>query len=304
MASAKDIVGNKDMKEEEENENDENDENVVISTKTKTVLSELGLTTSHPLLLGSASFTRKLILSEMGVPYIKLVRPIDEKALGDRSGQDGSSPHELVLLLAQAKMDHLVMELASGRCDDELPSHHPSATTTDDDNNNNHNNNNNEWILLTGDQVVTCQNRILEKPESIDEAKEFLNLYSVAPPSTVGSCVIHHHPSGIRVSGVDTATIYFRPTIAVTDGIEGNNNNISNNNDGPSSASSSLIDKLIEVGEPVMSCAGGLMIEHHLVQEHVERIDGTVDSVMGLSKGLVLQLLQDLAIKLQEQRQQ
>jgi septum formation protein len=225
-------------------------------------LAHFGL--PQPLLLGSASFTRKLILKEMNVNFVKLVRPIDEKSLGDRS-QD--APKDLVLTLAKAKMDHLVQEIQAGNCQDDLP------TTSD----NNNNNKNEEWIVLTGDQVVvTCQGHILEKPESIDEAKAFVATYGQSPPSTVGSCVLHHMPSGIQVSGVDTATIYFRPTIATAD----------------------LIDNLLKDNAPVLSCAGGLMIEHPLVREHIERIDGTEDSVMGLSKALVLRLFQELSEQL------
>eukprot|EP00980_Cylindrotheca_fusiformis_P017916 scaffold5688_cov104-Cylindrotheca_fusiformis.AAC.2 len=194
----------------------------------------------------------------MGVHYHKLVRPIDEKSLGDRS-QD--LPHDLVLTLAKAKMDHLVNEIRAGHCQDDLPTQ-------------NNKNNNDEWVVLTGDQVVTCNGQILEKPESIEEAKEFVARYAKSPPSTVGSCVLTHLPSGIQVSGVDTATIHFKPTVP-TD----------------------LIDNLLQDDAPVLSCAGGLMIEHPLVREHVERIDGTEDSVMGLSKDLVLKLLQELSVE-------
>lgn len=224
-------------------------------------LSSLGL--PEPLLLGSASFTRKLILKEMGVPFSKFVRPIDEKALGDRS--ENSPPRELVLLLANAKMDRLVQELNEEKTPDDLP-----KSESDDKG----------WVVLTGDQVVTCGGKILEKPESVAEAKEFVEAYAKSPPSTVGSVVLYHHPSGIRVDGVDTATIHFNPETLGGGG------------------SSALIDALIEHGEPVMSCAGGLMIEHPLTQHHVDRIDGTEDSVMGLSKDLVLRLLQELAEKL------
>lgn len=246
---------------------DEDDPTTTVTSDNP--LSQLGL--PQPILLGSASFTRKLILKEMNVPFHKVVRPIDEKALGDRS-QD--PPQELVLTLAHAKMDHLVQELQAGNIGaDELP-----ATTTPggkrggDD----------EWILLTGDQVVTCRGNILEKPECIDEAKQFVQHYGEHPPSTVGSCILHHVPSNIRVSGVDTATIYFNPsTLTAT-------------------AANILVDTLLEQGEPVLSCAGGLMIEHPLVQEHVDRIDGTQDSVMGLSKPLVEQLLKELADKLKD----
>lgn len=199
-------------------------------------------------------------MTEMGIPFIKVVRPIDEKGLGDRSKDP---PHELVLTLAKAKMDHLVKEIQEGRCQDDLPPHDNSSSSKD-----------NEWIVLTGDQVVTCNGKILEKPESIEEAREFVAYYRTHPPSTVGSCVLTHLPTGIQVSGVDTATIYFASTIP-TD----------------------LVDRLVALNEPILSCAGGLMIEHPLTKEHVDRIDGTEDSVMGLSKDLVWRLLQELKEK-------
>lgn len=41
----------------------------------------------------------------------------------------------------------------------------------------------------------------------------------------------------------------------------------------------------------VLQCAGGLMVEHPLVEPFIARIDGSMDSVMGLSKALVLKLL-------------
>ncbi len=263
--------------------NHSHDANPPTTTTTTTMmmnnpLSQLGL--PQPILLGSASFTRKLILKEMNIPFHKVVRPIDEKALGDRS-QD--PPHELVLTLAHAKMDHLVHELTQGKItQEELPTRRDPV----DDNGNNNDNDaelKDEWILLTGDQVVTCQGQILEKPESMEEAKEFVRQYGHSPPSTVGSCVLHHVPSQIRVSGVDTATIYFDSATLTSD------------------AADALVDTLVEQDEPVLSCAGGLMIEHPLVQEHVQRIDGTQDSVMGLSKPLVERLLQELANKLGKQ---
>jgi septum formation protein len=240
-------------------------------------LTNLGL--PHPILLGSASFTRKLILQEMNIPFHKLVRPINEREIGDRS-QD--RPQDLVLMLAHAKMDHLVMELQQRNiAKDELPLRKDDDDDDDDDNNSD---DTDGWILLTADQVVTCQGNILEKPESIEEAKLFVQQYGTNPPSTVGSCVLHHVPSNIRVAGVDTATIHFNST-TLTD-----------------KTAKVLVETLVELGEPVMSCAGGLMIEHPLVQQHVQRIDGTQDSVMGLSKSLVIKLLQEMSQKLMEQK--
>ena len=207
---------------------------------TKDPMMELGL--PSPLILGSGSFTRKLILEEMGIPYELIVRPIDEKGIGDRDGD----PSELVLTLAKAKADHLV-----------------SCLTKD-------------CIVLTADQVVTHNGCILEKPESMEEAKRFVQGYATISPKTVGACVLTHIPTGIQVSGVDTAQINFHPTLP----------------------SDTLIDELLKQDAPILSCAGGLMVEHPLVKQYIQSIDGTEDSVMGLSKDLVLRLLQTIQQKL------
>lgn len=220
----------------------------------------------QPLILGSGSYTRKLILTEMGIPFHLIVRPIDERNIGNRHEDD---PRDLVLTLAKAKANHLVQELTNGNVPkDELPQQE----------------NDNGYIVLTGDQVVTHDGKILEKPLDIQEAKSFVSRYADSPPSTVGSVVLTHVPSGIQVSGVDSATIVFRPTVA------------DSNEDGLD-----LVDTLLQEDAPVLSCAGGLMVEHPLVHEHVERIDGTQDSVMGLSKDLVLELLEEMREKLREE---
>jgi len=191
------------------------------------------------------------------VDFVKVVRPIDEKGIGDR---DADEPSDLVLRLGIAKMNHLVKEIKEGRCKDDLPdSSHLN------------------YVVLTGDQVVTCNGKILEKPESVEEARSFVSSYGKHPPSTVGSCVLTHVESGIMVSGVDTATIHFHSDIPAT-----------------------LVDELVALDEPILSCAGGLMVEHPLVKKHIDRIEGTEDSVMGLSKDLVLQLLAELSQKLSD----
>lgn len=239
-------------------------------------LTEMNL--PSPLILGSGSFTRKLILSEMNIPYILKVRPIDERNLGDRS--DGSNPKDLVMLLAKAKNEALVEGLLD-----------PDITNGSDDPGETHEKYNlaltSEFkekmdsegcILLTADQVVTHSGCILEKPDDIQQAKDFVSRYADEPPSTVGAVVLTHLPSRISVSGVDVSTIHFKSSVANT----------------------TLIDRLLEDGAPVLSCAGGLMVEHPFVVEHIKGIDGTEDGVMGLSKALVLQLLRDLKRKLDD----
>ena len=223
----------------------------------------MDLNLPSPLILGSGSFTRKLILNEMNIPFEIKTRPIDERAIGDRS--IGSNPKELVLTLGKAKADHLIqglMDKAQEIEDLKLPDVGE------------------EWIVLTADQVVTHSGCILEKPDDLEQAEDFVSRYSVSPPSTVGSVVLTHLPSLIQVSGIDTSQINFNPTVSQCN----------------------LIERLVEEGAPVLKCAGGLMVEHPLVKEHIKGIDGTEDSVMGLSKDLVLRLLQELKEKLDTER--
>ncbi len=120
--------------------------------------------------------------------------------------------------------------------------------------------------LITCDQVVVHEDTILEKPEDEAEARRFISGYARSPASTVGSIVCTDLSTGKTVEGVDVATIHMDPL--------------------PQSA----VDELIREGE-VFWCAGGLMIEHQLVTPHITRIDGTEDSVMGLSARLLCELL-------------
>jgi len=126
-----------------------------------------------------------------------------------------------------------------------------------------------EGVLLTADQVVVCKNQILEKPLNEAEAREYMRWYGDHQCCTVGSIVLTDLKTKKRVSGVDTATITFR---ALPDAV---------------------VSQLIEGGE-VFYCAGALMIEHPLVQPYIVSVDGTMESVMGLSTSLLEDLLAQL----------
>ena len=69
----------------------------------------------------------------------------------------------------------------------------------------------NHEILLTADQVVVYNNRILEKPKDKKEAQSFIEGYGTLPCSTVGSIVLTDLRTKKRVQGVDTCNIYFDP---------------------------------------------------------------------------------------------
>ena len=95
------------------------------------------------------------------------------------------------------------------------------------------------------------------------------NGYGDHPCSTVGCTTITDTTTGKRVSAVDIATIYFRHIDEPT------------------------IEKLIEGGE-VYYCAGGLMIENPLVLPFLERVEGSEESVMGISSTLLSNLFEEL----------
>ncbi len=124
-------------------------------------------------------------------------------------------------------------------------------------------------VLLTADQVVVHDGCIMEKPSLVLQAREFIKLYSNNQCSTVGSIALTHIKSNKHILGVDTSTIYFK---TIPDHV---------------------IDQLVNSGE-VMNCAGGLMVEHPLLQPYIDRIEGDQDSVMGLSCTLLLELLSDI----------
>ncbi len=198
---------------------------------------------NSPLILGSNSSTRKAILEEMGWTQECLkvkTADMDESAIGDRSGD----PEKLVLLLGKEKASAILknLNLDSGSDDMEGAS----------------------W-LLTGDQVVYHDNRILEKPQDADELRQNMISFGKSPVTTVGSAVLTRIWDGWQVSGVFKSTIVFHPFDEAT------------------------IDAMCK-DEGVMWCCGGLMVEHNLVQPFIRTIEGTMDSILGLSKEVVLRL--------------
>ena len=89
---------------------------------------------------------------------------LDERSIGDRSTAGGAE--NLVTLLANEKANAILKKLCddSSGCDDAL--------------------------LVTADQIITFEGKVLEKPLSVEEAREFLLGYSGKSCSTVGSIVL------------------------------------------------------------------------------------------------------------------
>ena len=124
-------------------------------------------------------------------------------------------------------------------------------------------------LLITSDQVVLCNGEILEKPENADEARKFLRNYAKYPAEVINGLVVTNIATKKQVEGVSRAKVIFQ-TIP-----------------------EDVIDKLIEQGD-IFTQAGGFSVRNLYLKPFVKEIDGTIDSVEGLSKELVSRLLKEV----------
>lgn len=122
-------------------------------------------------------------------------------------------------------------------------------------------------LLVTMDQVVRCESTVREKPESEDEAREFLESYRQGKGATcVNGMVVHNTRTGKRVSSVDTSTVFWKPF------------------------PDSVIEHLVTKRE-IFTCSGGFVVEDPELKQYLDRIDGTTDSVEGLPVKALRELL-------------
>lgn len=186
------------------------------------------------IILGSQSQGRKQMLEEMGLRFEVMVSSIDEKAIRF------DDPSQLVAALARAKAEALL----------------PLITDP--------------ALLITSDQVVVWQDEIREKPENEDEARRFLEGYSIAPARTVTSVTVTDTQSGKNRTEVDIATVHFHPFTLWE------------------------IEDIINQGE-IFQLAGVFTIEGELWEKHIDRIEGTRDSIIGLPKAITRRLLEEVS---------
>jgi septum formation protein len=185
------------------------------------------------IILGSQSKGRAQMLREMGVEFETMSADIDEKAVRF------SDPRQLTSVLANAKADELLKRI-----------HEPA-------------------ILITSDQVVAWNGEILEKPESLEEAKEFLRKYNQAPARTVTAVVVVNTQTGKRVEGMSEVGVYFKHM------------------------SESQIEDMT-TDPRVFTWAGAFSVLDCQERGLIERLEGPTDSVVGLPKDLTRQLMQQV----------
>ena len=205
-----------------------------------------------PIILGSGSASRRMILTNAGYEFDIVKADLDERAIGDRSKGDLDNTKTLVSLLANSKADAILHNLQDQANVDKYGDFLGRP-------------------LLTADQVVICNGQVLEKPLDEGEARAFMRMYGDYPCSTVGCTALTDTKTGKRVSAIDVATIYF------------------------SEIADDVIDQLISEGV-VFNCAGGLMIENPLILPFLQRVEGSEESVMGISSTLLDSLFQELEL--------
>jgi septum formation protein len=188
------------------------------------------------LILGSSSQFRKAVLEQEGIEFEVVSPDIDEKAIRT------DNFYELPLLIAREKMK-VLRDKVDG-----------------------------PGILIAADQIVVADGKLREKPNSKEEAFEYLSDYSLGVPAeTVSAVVVCNLETGEQAEGVDIAKTYFKPI------------------------PESVMSAYIESGEAYKS-AGGFAIETEPLASYVSRIEGTSDSVRGLPLALLHQLIKEVSI--------
>ena len=186
------------------------------------------------IILGSESRWRKSILKDMGYDFEVMPAHIDEKAIRF------DDPEKLVTELAKAKADALFKKIKE------------------------------DVILITADQVVVSNGKILEKPENEEEAREYLRSYEKYPAKSVVAIAVVNTKTMEKSLGVDIAEIVF--------------NKIPDDE----------IEKLISQGD-IFSCAGGFTIENPIIDKYVKSINGAPDSIKGLPIELTRKLINKIS---------
>ncbi|XP_061949582.1 uncharacterized protein LOC133673007 isoform X3 [Populus nigra] len=175
---------------------------------------------SFKIILGSSSLARRQILNEMGYEFTVVTADIDEKSIRK------DKPEELVMALAEAKANAIIERLRiEGHVEEDA-----QAT-----------------LLITADTVVVSNGMVREKPNSKEEAREFIKGYSGGHAAVIGSVVVSNLTTGIRKGAWEKAEVYFHE---IPD---------------------EIIDSVIEEGS-TLHVAGGLTLEHPLTSPFVEAV--------------------------------
>lgn len=124
-------------------------------------------------------------------------------------------------------------------------------------------------ILITSDQVILFNGQIREKPINEKQAIEYLGTSHLHPIETIGAVVVTNTQTGKSVSGTQRGKVYFKPL------------------------SEEVINAHIQNGGALRG-AGGFIIDDPIFEPFIEKLEGGMDSVMGLDSELAEILIQQV----------
>ncbi|SOV76115.1 Maf-like protein, putative [Plasmodium sp. gorilla clade G3] len=199
-------------------------------------------------ILGSTSTSRKYILKKSNLNFLSIRIHIDEKKIGCRKKQD---PFTLTSNISVAKGLKLLSMIKK---DSQLKEKIFQLAKKK------------KIILLVGDEVIYCNNKIYEKPADQKEATDFLKSYNNNKCFSYSSITLIEYETEKIVTGIDESVI-----------------NIYDMND-------NIIKNILE-DSSIYFCAGALKIENIYMHKHINIIKGNIDSIFGLSINLLFHLL-------------
>lgn len=126
-----------------------------------------------------------------------------------------------------------------------------------------------QGLIITADQVVVVNGEMREKPIDENQARRYVQDLSRYPVHCINGIVVVNTESGKRLEAVDISTIYFDPIPA------------------------KVIEDFLATGV-AYKCAGGFRVRDPLLKPYVHKIEGSIESIMGLpialTEGLIKQI--------------
>lgn len=121
-------------------------------------------------------------------------------------------------------------------------------------------------ILITSGQVVVCNGKIMGVPRDKSQARSFLQRYSIYPAEIMTAVITTNLAADRTAKKVDVAKICFSPF------------------------SEEEISDIVNERE-VFQRTGGFSIWDERWAQHINCIEGTIDSIIGLPRGITQMLI-------------
>lgn len=183
------------------------------------------------IILGSSSPFRRKILEDAGVTFEVLSPDIDEKKIRT------TDPLHTPVVLSYAKAMAVAEKIKE-----------PA-------------------IIIASDQVIFCDGKILEKPDSVEEIYEWFKLYEKHPVNYVSGVTVFNTETGACLTAQDIVVGEFKEVPR------------------------EFIDEQIKVGDMLICCGA---ISGKIADEYSVIVQGTHDSMVGLPIELVMEMIEKI----------